>query len=133
MVEKAFGILIIMSWFRVLLGTMEQRARVVRDIVFTSVVLLNMLRTHQGGANRAPTPANDVVALQNEEMVYVPNGNYRNPLRETTIQQELLKDYFNQVGRRTGSEMFQPTTLGEEADIYHSFSGLLSVVFRTTH
>ena len=33
---NAFGILV--SCFRVLLGTMEQRARVVRDIVFTCVV-----------------------------------------------------------------------------------------------
>ena len=35
------------------------------------------------------------------------------------------------LGRRTGSEMCQPTTLGAEAGIYQSFSGLLSVLFRT--
>ena len=62
-VENAFRIL--GSRFRVLLGTMEQRPRVVTDIVFTCVVLHNMLRTHQGGADRAPTPANDLAALQN--------------------------------------------------------------------
>ena len=77
MVENAFGILV--HRFRVLLGTMEQRPRVVTDIDFTCVVLHNMLRTHQGGADKAPTPANDVVALQNEQAVYVPNENYRNP------------------------------------------------------
>ena len=51
-----------------------------------------MLRTHQGGADRAPTPTNDVAALQNGQAVYVPNENYRNPLREAKHQQELLKD-----------------------------------------
>ena len=70
-----FGILV--SRFRVLLSTMQQRPMVVRDILFTCVVLHNMLRTHQGGADRAPTPANDVVALQNEQVVYVPKENYR--------------------------------------------------------
>ena len=61
----------IWSWFRVLLGTMGQRPRVGRDIGFTCVVL----KTHQGGAD-------DVAALQNEQVVYVPNENCRNPLRE---------------------------------------------------
>ena len=36
MVEKAFGILV--SRLRVLLGTMEQRPKVIRDIVFKCVV-----------------------------------------------------------------------------------------------
>ena len=71
MVENAFGILV--SRFRALLGTMKQRLRVVRDIVFTSVVLHNMLKTQQGGADRAPTLENDVGAQQNEQVVYVPN------------------------------------------------------------
>ena len=59
-VENIFGIFV--SWFMILLGTMEQRPRVVRDIVFTCVVLHTMLRTHQRGAVRAPTPGNDVEA-----------------------------------------------------------------------
>ena len=50
MVENAFGILA--SRFRVLLTTMEQRPKVVRDIVLTSLVLHNMLRSHQGGEQR---------------------------------------------------------------------------------
>ena len=47
-VKNAFGILA--SRFKELLGTMEQRPRVVRDIDFICVVLHNMLRTHQGRA-----------------------------------------------------------------------------------
>ena len=49
--ENVFGIL--MSRFRVLLDTMKQRPRVVRGIVFTCVVLQNMLRIHPGRADRA--------------------------------------------------------------------------------
>ena len=92
---------ILASRFRVLQGTMEQRPKVVRDIVYTCVVLHNMLRIHQDGADRAPTPVNDVAALQNEQVVYVQqfvDDNCRNPLREAKHQQEVLKDYFSHVG-----------------------------------
>ena len=84
MVENPFGILV--SRFRVLRDTMEQRPRVVRDIVFTCVVFHNMLRTHQGRADWAPTQVNGAGALQNEQVVYVPHENYRNPSREATHQ-----------------------------------------------
>ena len=56
-VENACGILA--SRFRVLLTTMEQRPKVVRDIVLTCVVLHNMLRSHRGIGERPPTPADD--------------------------------------------------------------------------
>ena len=46
-VKNAFVILV--SRFKVLLSTMEEGPKVVRDIVLTSIVLPNILRTHQGG------------------------------------------------------------------------------------
>ena len=58
---------------------MQQRTKVVRYIVLTCVVLDNMLRTQQGGADRAPTLTD---ALQHEQVVYVPDDNYSNPSRE---------------------------------------------------
>ena len=61
---------------------MEQRPEVVRDIVLMRVVLHNMLRTHQGTSDMAPTPADEIVALQNEQVVYEPDNNYKNSSRE---------------------------------------------------
>ena len=82
--ENPFRILV--STFRVLLGTMEQRPKVVRDIVLACVVLHNILKTHQGGADRAATSVNDITALQNEQVAYVPDDKYRNALREARYQ-----------------------------------------------
>ena len=62
------------------------------------------LRTQLGGADRAPTTADDIVTLQNEQVVYVPDDNYRNPLKEAKHQQELQKDYFNHLGESAGQE-----------------------------
>ena len=83
-VENAYAILV--SSARIVLGTMEQMPKVVGDIVFTYVVLHKMLSTHQGGADGAPTPANDLAALQNEQVMYGPDDNYRNPTREAKHQ-----------------------------------------------
>ena len=57
MVENLFGILV--KRFRALLTTMEQRPKVVRDIVLACVVLHNMLRSHQVGVDRPPTPTDE--------------------------------------------------------------------------
>ena len=65
-VENAFGILV--GRFRVLLTTMAQRREVVRDIVLRCVVLNNMLKSHQGGADRPPTPADDIQPPQAENL-----------------------------------------------------------------
>ena len=100
--ENVFGIL--MGRFRVLLDKMNQRPEAGRDFVLTWVDLHDMLRSHQGRANRAPTPADDVAALQNEQVVYVPDNNYRNPLKETKHQQDLLKHYFNHHDDLAGQE-----------------------------
>ena len=65
MVENAFRILV--SRFLVLLGTMEQRPRVIKDIVYTCVLLHNMMRTHRGWADRELNPGYDRAALQNNQ------------------------------------------------------------------
>ena len=87
-----------------LLTTMEQRPKVVRDIVLTCVVLYNMLRSHQGGGDRPPTPADDIVAPQADQGQQGQHENFRNPSREAKHQRDLLKDYFNHVGALAGQE-----------------------------
>ena len=77
MIENSFGILV--KRFRVLLTTMEQRPKVVRDIVLTCAVLHNMLRSHQGGAHRPPTPADDIQPHQGDQGEQRHKGNFRNP------------------------------------------------------
>ena len=77
---------------------MAQRTKVVRDIVLTCVVLHNILRTHQGGLDRASIPGDDIAAIANEPVVFVPDEIRRNASREAKHQQNLLKDYFNHLG-----------------------------------
>ena len=100
--KNAFGILL--SGFMVLLDTMQLRPKVVRDIVLMWVVLHNILRTHQGGVDRAHTPADDITSIGNQPVVYVPDENCRSNLREAKHQRDLLKDYFNHIGVLAGEE-----------------------------
>ena len=95
-VENSFDILV--QRFRVLLTTMEQRPKVVRDIVLTCVVLHNILRSHQGAADRPPTPADDIQPQQGDQGEQRHHENFKDPSRETKHQRDLLKDYFNHVG-----------------------------------
>ena len=69
---------------------MEQRPKVVRDIVLTCVILHNMLRSHQGGADRPLTPANDIQPPQEDQGEQGHNRNFRNPSREAKHQRDLL-------------------------------------------
>ena len=102
MVENSFGILV--KCFRMLLTTMEQRPKVVKDIVLTFVVLHNMLRSHQGAADRPPTPADDIQPPQLDQGEQGHQENFRNPSREAKHHRNLLKDYFNHLGALAGQE-----------------------------
>ena len=63
-----------------------------------------MLRSHQGGADRPPTPADDIVAPQADQGEERHHENFRNPSMEAKHQRDLLKDYFNHVGVLAGQE-----------------------------
>ena len=101
--ENAFGIL--ESRFRVLLGTMGQRPKVVT----CQSDCFDMCRVAQHAESTPRRPrqgthqADDTAALQNEQVLYMPE-NYRNPSREAKHQQDLLKDYFNHIGALAGQE-----------------------------
>ena len=101
-VENAFGILV--GRFRVLLTTMEQRLKVVRGIVLTCVVLHNVLRSHQGGSARPPTPADNILPPQADQAEQGQNEKFRNPSREAKHQRDLLKDYINNLVTLAGQE-----------------------------
>ena len=101
-VENSFGILV--KRFGVLLTTMEQRPKVLRDIVLTCVVLHNMLRSHQGAAVRPPTLADYIQPPQGDQGEQRHQENFRNTSREAKHQRDLLKDYFNHVGVLAGQE-----------------------------
>ena len=74
---------------------MEQRPKVVRDSVF---FMCGVAQHSEDTLDNTQTPANDVATLRNEQVVYVPADNYRNPSREAKHQRDLLKDYFNHLG-----------------------------------
>ena len=78
---------------------MEQGPKVVRDIVLTCVVLHNIR-----GAERPPTPADDIQPPQGDQAEQGQDENVRNPSREAKHQRNLLKDYFNNLGAQAGQE-----------------------------
>ena len=61
---------------------MEQRPKVVRDIVLTCVVLHNILRKHQEGQDRSLNLADDIAGIANEATVYVPDKTPQQSLEE---------------------------------------------------
>ena len=93
-----------MRRFRVLLTTTEQRTEIVKDIVFTCVVLHNMLRRHQDGVGRPPIPADNIQVPSVDQAGNGPNENFINPLREVKHQQDLLTDYTNTLGALDGQD-----------------------------
>ena len=72
--------------------------------MLTCVVLHNMLRSHQGEADRPPTAADDIKLPQNDQGEHAQDENVRNPSREAKHQQNLLKDYFSNLGALTGKK-----------------------------
>ena len=70
---------------------MEQRPKVVIDIVLKCVVLHNMLRIHEGRLERAPNPTDDMAATENEVAVYVLDETHRNSSRQA---KEVSNSYF---------------------------------------
>ena len=84
-----------------------------RDIVLTCVVLHDMLRSHQGRADRPPTPADNIQPPQGNQGEQRYHENFRNPSREAKHPRDLLKDYFNHVGRWLGRKTEFTKTEGE--------------------
>ena len=87
-----------------------------RDIVLTCVILHNMLRSHQGGAYRPPTSANDIQPPQADQGEQGHNHNFRNPSITWECWLGLRSEFKKTEARRLR---------GEHAVIYQSFSGLI--------
>ena len=100
-VENAFGILV--SKFRVMMATIELPSETVREVVFTCVVLHNILRSQYQGQHGGQQPRDD------DDDDDVPgdgrligdaadSGHDRNHAREAKRMRDYLKDYFNNEG-----------------------------------
>ena len=89
----------------------------------TYVELHNMFRTHQRKVPSAPIPFDDIVALQNDQVMYVPDDNYMNPSSVSSMRptERLLQSPCYIGLARTGRGTAPAT---EETGIYQSFSGL---------
>ena len=97
-VENAFGILV--SIFRVMRTTIELPQATVREVVFTCVVLHNILRSQYQGQHGGQQPGEDDDVPG--DCVFIRGtaggGQDRNPAREAKRQRDYLKDYFNNEG-----------------------------------
>ena len=82
-VKNKFKILV--SRCRVLLNTMEQKPKVVRDIVLTRVVLNEILSTHQVGGAR-PQNLQDNLSSINEQLLCGADENFSNTSRAAKQQ-----------------------------------------------
>ena len=99
-VENAFGILV--SRFKVMRTTIELPPATGREVIFTCVVLHNILRSQYQGQHGGLQPGedddDDVPGDCGLIGVAAGGGQYRNPAREAKRQRDYLKDYFNNEG-----------------------------------
>ena len=96
-IENAFGILV--SRFRVMRTTIELPPETVREVVFTCVVLYNILRSQYQGQHGGQQPGEDNVPGDCQLIGGAAGGGPdRNPAREAKRQRDYLKDYFNNEG-----------------------------------
>ena len=97
-VENAFGILV--SRFRVMLTTIELPPEIVREGIFTCVVLHNVLRSQYQGQHGGQQPGDDDDVPGDCRLFggAAGGGPDRNPAREAKRQSDYLKDYFNNEG-----------------------------------
>ena len=97
-VENAFGILV--SRFRVMLTTIELPPETVREVIFTCVVLHNILRSQYQGQHGGQQPGDDDDVPGDCRLIggAAGGGPNRKPAREARRQRDKLKDYFNNEG-----------------------------------
>ena len=99
-VLEAFGILV--SRFRVMRTTIELPPATVREVVFTCVVLHNILRSQYQGQPGGQQPGedddDDVPGACGLIGGAAGGGQDRNPAREAKRQGDYLRDYFNNEG-----------------------------------
>ena len=80
---------------------MEQRPKVVRHCFNMCCVGQHAEDTPRWN-RQGTTPADDIAAIANEPVVYVPDENHSNPSREARHLRDPLKDYFNPAGVLSG-------------------------------
>ena len=96
-VENTFGILV--SRFKVMLTTIELPPKTVREVVFTCVVLHNILGSQYQGQHGGQQPGDDDVPGDCRLIGGAAGGGPdRNPARKAKRQRDYLKDYFNNEG-----------------------------------